>query len=324
MSIDNFLSYSVDSRVINHYLRLLVDKNIKTENCNIDLAEKLRLSENSLAVLQQEYFIMQQKLALMEANKVSCFRGVKQDQYGDYVELVLAGVSSRFRWIQPGSFLMGSPTSEPERGRDETQHDVTLTQGFWMADTACTQALWQAVMGNNPAYFSCDLENPVEQVSWDDVQLFLQRANDFVLDGVLRLPSEAEWEYACRAGTNVPFSFGADITPSQVNYDGTQPYAGSVKGLYRAKTIPVKSLPANAWGLYQMHGNVWEWCQDWYGGDSSSASDPKGAESGIYRVLRGGSWHDFAQYVRSAYRTSNLPDNRYSDLGFRLALGQAS
>ncbi|UJS24068.1 formylglycine-generating enzyme family protein [Thiothrix winogradskyi] len=310
MSIENFLSNSVDGKVVNNYLRLLADKTVNLERHNEDL------TKNSFSEIPHNSPSMQHKLLWRES--------VKKDQYGEYAELVLRGVSSRFRWIKPGSFLMGSPISEFGRNIDENQHDVTLTQGFWMADTACTQALWLAVMGSNPSNFSQNLQNPVDSVSWEDVQVFLQRANNSDLGGVLRLPSEAEWEYACRAGTDTPFAFGANITPGEVNYDGNYPYANGIEGLYCAETRSVKSLRANAWGLYQMHGNVWEWCQDWYGGyPSFPVSNPKGAESGIYgvlRVLRGGSWYNVARHVRSANRRSNPPDIRNSSIGFRLVL----
>ena len=120
-----------------------------------------------------------------------------------------------------------------------------------------------------------------------------------------RLPTEAEWEYACRAGTNTPFSFGDNITPEQVNYDGNYPYADGKKGLYREKTVPVKSLPANAWGLYEMHGNVWEWCQDWYGDyPAEPVTNPEGSQAGVERVVRGGSW-DFS--TRWSARALLLP-----------------
>jgi hypothetical protein len=179
---------------------------------------------------------------------------------------------------------------------------VRLSRGFWLADTVCTQALWQAVTGANPSHFKDDARNPVESVSWDDVQAFLSELNRRVPGLQARLPSEAEWEYACRAGTTTPFSFGDNITPEQVNYDGNQPYAGGEKGLYRQKTVPAGSLPANPWGLYEMHGNVWEWCADWYGDYPNTPQvDPTGPQTGGSRVLRGGSWNSFRQ-VRALCR----------------------
>ena len=248
-----------------------------------------------------------------------------EDGVGLWMAFTLLGVRQAFRWILPGTFLMGSPETEPERYPDEVQHEVTLTQGFWLADTACTQALWQAVMGDNPSHFQDDPRNPVEQVSWEDEQDFIAELNTRVPGLQVRLPSEAEWEYACRAGTKTPFSFGENITPEQVNYDGNNPYAGGKKGLYRERTVPVGSLPPNPWGLYEMHGNVWEWCEDWYGNYPSGPQvDPRGPAAGASRVLRGGSWNDFGRYCRSALRASYEPVNRFADLGFRLALGQAS
>ena len=248
-----------------------------------------------------------------------------QDRFGLYMDLNYQGVCQRFRWILPGSFLMGSPENEKEIepwGGDETQHRVTLAHGFWLADTACTQALWQAVMGGNPSHFTGDPDLPVESVSWLDVQQFIERLNALFPGLQVRLLNEAQWEYACRAGTQTPFSFGSDITPEQVNYDGNYPYAGGSQGLYRGKTVPVKSLPPNPWGLYEMHGNVWEWCADWYGDYPKLAViDPQGPDQGDSRVVRGGSWGNNARYSRSAYRDWFEQDYRYRNLGFRLAPG---
>lgn len=246
-----------------------------------------------------------------------------EDEYGRYADLTLKGVTQRFRWIEAGTFLMGSPNHEAERNSDETQHSVTLPQGYWLADTACTQAFWKKLMKDNPAYFTDNLQNPVEQVSWEDVQGFLSKLNQQISGIKARLPTEAEWEYACRAGTTTPFSFGATITPEQANYNGNYPYSGGRSGLYREKTVAVKSLPANPWGLYEMHGNVWEWCQDWYGAyPSGSASAPAGPSSGTNRVLRGGSWGNGGQDLRSASRDRNTPNYRNFLIGFRLALAQ--
>ena len=251
------------------------------------------------------------------------------DEYGLWMMLELGEARQRFRWIAPGTFEMGSPVDEPERMDDEVPHQVTLTQGYWLADTACTQALWMAVMGSNPSRnpsrFQVDPRNPVEQVSWNDVQEFLEKLDRRVPGLDARLPSEAEWEYACRAGTTTAFSFGANITPEQVNYNGNHPYAGGKKGLYREKTVPVASLPANAWGLYEMHGNVWEWCADWYGDyPSTPQTDPHGAVTGDQRVLRGGSWGGDGRNVRSASRNYNEPGVRdfNFNFGFRLAPGR--
>jgi formylglycine-generating enzyme required for sulfatase activity len=196
-----------------------------------------------------------------------------------------------------------------------------------LADTTVTQSLWQIFMGNNPSRFSDNLNNPVEQVSWNDIQDFIQKFNTLIPGLQAKLPTEAQWEYACRAGTTNPFSFGDNITPEQVNYGGNNPYAGGKKGLYRQKTVPVKSLPANPWGLFEMHGNVWEWCQDVWQEKlpASPVIDPEGVAGGdkvgVKRVVRGVSWRDFGRDVRSAIRFRRGPAERDDNLGFRLALG---
>ncbi len=248
-------------------------------------------------------------------------------EWGLAATLNLNGVRQTFRWIQPGTFLMGSPEDERQRNAErETQHEVTLTRGYWLADTACTQALWQAVMGDNPSEFKDDPANPanpVERVSWDDVQTFLDRLNELVPGLVADLPSEAQWENACRAGTTTPFSFGDNITPAQVNYNGEFPYADGKKGQFRERTVPVKSLPPNPWGLYEMHGNVWEWCADWFGNYPQGPQiDPSGPPEGVGRVLRGGSWFSFGRYCRAADRGRRVPGYRDDSIGFRLAPGQ--
>ena len=160
-------------------------------------------------------------------------------------------------------------------------------------------------MGSNHSNFK-DVKGtlrPVEQVSFDDVTEFLVKLNQLVPHGTLTLPTEAQWEYVCRAGTATPFSFGDTITTDDVNFDGNYPYGDSPKGEYRKKTVEVKSLPANRWGLYEMHGNVWEWCSDWYAEYSAEPQvDPPGPATGSDRVIRGGGWSDSARYVRSAYR----------------------
>jgi sulfatase modifying factor 1 len=241
------------------------------------------------------------------------------DEYGVYADFSIKKVVQRMRLIMAGEFKMGSPLDEPERYEDEILHDVMLTRSFWLADTACTQALWQAVLGENPSSFK-GAERPVERVSWDDCREFIKKLNGIKSGFHLRLPTEAEWEYACRAGTQTPFWFGENITPDQVNYDGNHPYAGGTKGKYREETVEVKSLPCNGWGLYQMHGNVWEWCADRYGEyPTGNVMDPLGPNDGAYRVERGGSWFSDGGDVRSASRDGGVPASRFSSTGFRLA-----
>jgi len=259
------------------------------------------------------------------------------DDYGSYKEFDLAGVTHRMRWIKPGTFMMGSPKNELDRFDGESLHRVTLTKGFWLAETACTQAAWTAVMGKNPSRFKGN-DRPVEQVSWNDCQDFLDHANatlehvniaipggnlKFLRQdmrascahllvapgGRLRLPTEAEWEYACRAGTRTRFSFGNKITRDQANY-----------GYEYGETVNVKALPCNAWGLYQMHGNIDEWCQDWFCDYPAGAvTDPCNLEAGTSRITRGGSWDVGRLRCRSAYRYAYPIHHCYDHLGFRLA-----
>jgi formylglycine-generating enzyme len=253
-----------------------------------------------------------------------------KDQYGEWAEFTINGITQRMRWIEPGEFLMGSPEDEPGRNDDEYQHRVVITKGFWLADTACTQRMWKAVMGQNPSHFKGETL-PVGQVSWDMADRFIKQCNQLLPGINLRLPTEAEWEYACRAGTTTPFHFGHTINTSLVNYNGNFPYSGVIKGEYREKTVEVKGLPCNNWGLYQMHGNIYEWCADWYTdwyGETyykeSLTKDPQGPETGVDRVLRGGSWDSEARNVRSAYRRIGTPVFRYCISGFRLFRGQTS
>jgi len=250
------------------------------------------------------------------------------DEYGLWAEFEIpsrrGSVTQRLRWIPPGEFLMGSPESENGRFDDEHQHPVLLTQGYWLADTACTQELWEAVMGENPSQFKDDPQNPVEQVSWLDItDEFLPKLNVLAPGLQLELPTEAQWEYACRAGTTTPFSFEQQITTDQVNYNGNLPSEGGEKGEYRKKTVPVKALPANPWGLHQMHGNVWEWCVDEYAEYPERAVEnpvvDQDKKESRRRVLRGGSWFYDGGYCRSALRSARGPDARDLDFGFRLA-----
>ena len=220
---------------------------------------------------------------------------------GKWSTLEFGGVTQRLRWIPPGEFMMGSPNSEVGRfKREGPQHKVTLTEGFWLADTPCTQALWQAVMGENPSRFKSP-RRPVEQVSWHDCQRFIARLNQLLPGSGFKLPSEAEWEYACRAGTQ-----GA----SYGNRD-----AAAVGGSHE-----VGQKSANPWGLYDMLGNVWEWCEDGQRRYTASPEvDPEGPLDGSERVIRGGSWYGHTRRVRAAARSARAPGDRYAFLGFRLA-----
>ncbi|GDY14924.1 hypothetical protein LBMAG53_38020 [Planctomycetota bacterium] len=258
-----------------------------------------------------------------------------KDGYGIWADLTLGGEVQRMRLIKAGTFTMGSPQSEkeaaiaagakPEWVAPEVEHKVTLTQDFWLGDSEVTQGFWSSVIGGYPSRFTGDSQRPVEQVSWDDGQGLLKKINDLLRsDGLMSsgefsFPTEAQWEYACRAGTTTAFSFGATITPEQVNYDGSGPYGGAAEGLNRSETMKVKSLPANAWGLHDMHGNVWEWCSDWHGDYPPSAvTAPIGPATGTVRVYRGGGWNFGAWCNRAANRGFGAPGERHDGLGLRL------
>ncbi len=250
--------------------------------------------------------------------------GWGQDEYGYYAEFSLSTgprywdfVTQRMRWIPPGTFDMGSPDDEAERNENEEQREVTITTGFWLADTTCRQELWQAVMTENPSNFRGH-NLPVEKVSYDDVLGFFEKISTMISGLSLEFPTEAQWEYACRAGTATPFSFGANITTDEANFNGNYPYDGADKGEYHKRTIASDALSANRWGLFQMHGNVWEWCRDWYGSvDRDAHVNPSGPGEGSFRVFRGGSWNYDARDARSAYRFWIHPGDRNFDLGFR-------
>jgi formylglycine-generating enzyme required for sulfatase activity len=227
------------------------------------------------------------------------------------------GINLEMVYIPGGTFQMGSSESSSE----QPIHQVTV-KPFFMSKYPITQAQWQAVMGNNPSSFP-GAKRPVENVSWQDAVEFCAKLSQKTGKNY-RLPSEAEWEYACRAGTTTPFHFGETITPDLVNYDGNNPYASAPTGLYRQETTPVGSFPPNAFGLYDMHGNVWEWCQDvWHENYNGAPGDGSAWETGGAddRVLRGGSWNYYAVYCRSADRFTSKLGDRYRLCGFRVAVG---
>lgn len=233
-----------------------------------------------------------------------------------------------FVWCPAGEFLMGSPESEQGRDRDEKAHKVTLTQGFWIARTETTQKQWKAVMGggNNPSEWSSSTDLPVENVHWGDAIAFCHAMNskferDLPEGMRFNLPTEAQWEYACRAGTTTPFAFGATLTSDQANFDGTEPYGVEEEGKYLEKTSKVKSYQPNAWGIYDMHGNVAEWCLDGWAEYEGEATDPLVPPTGVlYRMLRGGSWRSEARYLRSAFRSRPKPEMKLNNIGFRIVI----
>ncbi|MEQ8278586.1 MAG: formylglycine-generating enzyme family protein [Deltaproteobacteria bacterium] len=269
-----------------------------------------------------------------------------EDRQGVWVGFEIGGVEHILRWIPPGTFTMGSADGEPVRRDNEgPQHSVTISRGFWLGQTPCTQALWEAVMGSNPSHF-VDPRRPVENVSWDDANAFLAKASELVPG--LRLPTEAEWEYACRANMQAPpydgpiELLGNNNAPmldlfawyggnSGEGYDLEEAHDSSSwpEKQYpheRAGTRRVKTRRRNAFGLHDMLGNVDEWCADgWHREYTTDAQHDPYLAPGERpsRVLRGGSWYDGARYVRAAFRRADLRDDRGGVVGFRLARGRA-
>jgi len=227
---------------------------------------------------------------------------------------VVTGVSilcdpTRFVWISPGEFMMGSNDGSSD---EKPVHRVVIRKGFWLGKYGVTQGEWESVMGSNPSHFKGNSRLPVEGVCWNDVQDFIRKVNSRT-GKRFRLPSEAEWEYGCRAGTTTRYSFGDDerLLGKYGWFDGNS----------GKQTHPVGEKQPNGWGLYDMHGNVWEWCSDWYDGGyygKSPESDPQGPSSGGNRVVRGGSWSHIPHGVRSANRYSYTADFRFDFIGYRL------
>jgi formylglycine-generating enzyme required for sulfatase activity len=243
-------------------------------------------------------------------------------------------------WIPRGAFTMGSPDSEAERGTDETRHTVRLSSGFFIGKYLVTQNDYLSVMSNNPSYFtpangySQDRTRPVERVSWYDATNYcgqltrLEQAAGHLPSGwAYRLPTEAEWEYACRAGTTTAFHYGSALHSGMADFDGTSEYdavQGTVEnpsGIYLGRTTAVGSYQPNPWGLYDMCGNVYGWCLDWYDNyPVGSVTDPPGPASGPGKVIRGGSWQSNGSQCRSAFRFYLDPSVAFSVIGFRVVL----
>ncbi|MBN1672427.1 MAG: SUMF1/EgtB/PvdO family nonheme iron enzyme [Kiritimatiellae bacterium] len=241
------------------------------------------------------------------------------------------GVELELAWLPPGSFEMGSPDSEEERASFEGPvHRVTFEHGFWMGRHAVTQRQYERVVGKNPSHFKkAGPDAPVEQVSWHEASEFCGKVEQtcgqqLPPGGYVRLPSEAEWEYACRAGTTTPFHYGSRLDSRMANFNGDYPYGNAPTGVFRQTTVQVGSFEPNARGLYDMHGNVWEWCEDFWhadytGAPADGAPWTSGGDS-ARRVLRGGSWSFDARYCRSASRDWHGAAYRYNIRGFRMVV----
>lgn len=253
------------------------------------------------------------------------------------------GVKMEFAWCPPGSFLMGSPPTETGRHESETQHQVDITKGYWLGVHEVTQAQWSAVVGDNPSKFR-GYDLPVESVSWFDAQKFCEELRKKV--GIeARLPTEAEWEYACRAGNKSVYGYGDDASGLE-NYAWFADNSGvkkidSLKELQKCnhdfneylkilsnngcKTCSIAKKKPNNWGFYDLHGNVGEWCSDWYevlpGGKET---DPTGPPIGSVKIIRSACWSGCGQHLRSAARFATDPEKRSNDLGFRLAVNASA
>ena len=230
-----------------------------------------------------------------------------------------------FVLIPSGTFTMGSPPSEPYRGTSEVQHQVSISKPFYMQTTEVTVKQWHSIMGRRMTVFQKVSDNiPVTRVSWFDCMKFIQQLNKLGKEKY-RLPTEAEWEYSVRAGTTTAYNWGDTIDckkamygNNSLKYNVCQRYIKSI-GLRIDQPAPVKTYSPNPWGLYDMHGNVWEWCMDWFGDyEKNSVTDPKGPVSGTARVRRGGSWFKYSYSCRSANRSFGHPATRYRTTGFRL------
>ena len=238
--------------------------------------------------------------------------GVKPAPAKLEVTKVVATIEKELMLIPAGKFMMGSPMYEKGRNENEKQHEVSLTKPFYMGKYEVTQEQYESVMGNNPSSKTKGAKLPVTDVSWNDCQEFIKKLNTKT-NGGYRLPTEAEWEYACRAGTTTTYSYGDAITSKNLNF----------KDSGTGKPVAVGTFQPNAFGLHDMHGNVWEWCEDWYGEyPIGSLIDQKGPGTGTYHVLRGGSFCDDVSKVRSSNRFYNSPSTQLNDFGFRLAKTQ--
>jgi formylglycine-generating enzyme required for sulfatase activity/serine/threonine protein kinase len=283
----------------------LVQENANTEALRI-AQERVEAEEKQRQMTSQ---LERERVIEEEMKRQTDPNDFNTGEVGDTRVVTLGGgVQLTLCYCPPGSFTMGSPASEVDRSGDEDQVQVRISRGFWLAQTECTQAQWRAVMGTEPSNFKGD-DLPVEQVSWEDAQAFmtqLNRKNVLPSGWKSKLPTEAQWEYACRAGTTVPYA--GDLE--------RMAWYGDNSG---SKTHSVGTKATNAWGLYDLHGNVGEWCIDWYSDKLPGGNDPVGASSGSLRVLRGGAWGYGGRICRRAFRLRNVPGARDKDIGFRVA-----
>jgi formylglycine-generating enzyme required for sulfatase activity len=296
----SFINNSADCRCANRYYYGPLDR-----NCHVGF--RVALSSVEEATVRQDHSSFDKVIVRQNPKEITNSIGIKLVR------------------IPKGKFLMGSPEVEYGLVYSETLHEVTISNNFHMGSTEVTQAQWQKLMGNKPSKFDGD-ELPVEQINWEEAVEFCKRLSERPEEKKAgrkyRLPTEAEWEYACRAGTSTPFHFGSRLSGRQANCNGAMPYGDDKQGPHLKNTTPVGKYPGNAWGLYDMHGNVWEWCSDWAGEypPESFVTDPSGPATGSYRVNRGGSYGMSAVLCRSAFRNRFVPSLRSSLIGFRVVM----
>ena len=233
--------------------------------------------------------------------------------------------SLKLKWIPAGAFVMGSPKDESGRHTNEKEHLVTLSKGYWIGVCEVTQGQWKSIMQENPSHFQKGDNYPVENITWVEAQRFCDKLNELTTftrpEGyVFALPSEAQWEFAARAGTTSALNNGKNLSDIKYHCDYLNEIGWYDYQHQNQSTHPVGQKKPNAWGLYDMHGNVSEWCNDWWGSYHGDAVDPNGPQKGSLRDARGGSWGNSAQICRSAYRSNFAPDKRSFFLGLRLAL----
>ncbi|MFN5952826.1 MAG: SUMF1/EgtB/PvdO family nonheme iron enzyme [Dolichospermum sp.] len=284
----------------------LVIAGLKDESWDVQNAAYLILSDRTETKVKQALIsnlqgLKLEKIEVVTTNKFGEIIQRQQRIAKYFIEDLGNGMTLEMAEIPGGTFMMGSPENEAgKKDWESPQHQVSISS-FFMGKYPVTQAQYQAIMGTNPSHFKGE-NRPVESVGWHDAVAFCQELSQRAGKNY-RLPSEAEWEYACRAGTTTPFYFGESITPELVNYDGDNPYASASKGQYRRQTTDVGIFPPNAFGLYDMHGNVWEWCQD---------------------HLRGGSWNNNPANCRSAYRYYLYLVDDSINVGFRVVCSGAA
>jgi len=336
------INFESGQSVLDVELRNLEEERLKVERARREMAERMRLVQErdqhqeqlrlARERLRQEQEALE-NLRRQHENEQNLgqafeFETVFVDSRGNQIKKQnckahqkierVKNVDFTMVYIPNGEFMMGSPEGEGDSD-ERPQHRVKI-KPFYMSKYPVTQAQWQTVMGNNPSNFK-GANRPVEKVSWNDAMTFCKKLSEMTGKSY-RLPSEAEWEYACRAGTTTPFHFGETLSTDLANYDGNYTYANESKGKYRNETTEVGSFPPNGFGLYDMHGNVWEWCADeWHGNYNGAPNDGSVWEnnSNKNRVLRGGSWYDVPDDARSAARGDGSRDDTDGTGGFRVA-----